>query len=81
VTSTPDILVTDIGMPETDGYQLLEMIHGQTPQPPPAVALTAYATPADKERALRSGFQAHVSKPIALSELVSILAGLLRRAS
>ena len=68
-------------MPDTDGYQLLEMIHDQTPQPPPAVALTAYATPADKERALRSGFQAHVSKPVELPELVSVLAGLLKRAS
>jgi len=81
VTSTPDILVSDIGMPDTDGYQLLALIQGQTSQPPPAVALTAYATPADRERALRSGFQAHVNKPVELPQLVSVLAGLLKRAS
>ena len=80
-SAAPDILVSDIGMTGMDGYQLLERIQSQTPQPPPAVALTAYATLADKERALRSGFQAHLSKPIALSELVSVVAGLLKRAS
>ena len=79
--AAPDILVSDIGMTGMDGYQLLESIQSQTPQPPPAVALTAYATLADKERALRSGFQAHLSKPIALSELVSVVAGLVKRAS
>ena len=74
-----DILVSDIGMPDGDGYQLLAMIRAQAPQPPPAVALTAYATAAEKEHALRSGFQAHISKPIELSKLVSVIAGLVRR--
>ena len=80
VAATPNILISDIGMPDMDGYQLLAMIHAQTPQPPPAIALTAYAGPGDKEYALRSGFKAHMSKPIEPSELVSTVAELLGRA-
>lgn len=80
VTAKPDILVSDIGMPDMNGYQLLAMIQNQTPQPPPAVALTAYATAADKDRALRSGFQAHMSKPVALADLVALVAELVSRA-
>ncbi|PYS13272.1 MAG: hypothetical protein DMG15_11695 [Acidobacteria bacterium] len=79
VSTTPDILVSDIGMPDADGYQLLAMIRAQAPEPPPAVAITAYATAAEKEHALRSGFQAHLSKPVELSKLVSVIAGLVRR--
>ena len=74
-----DLVISDIGMPEADGYQLLAMIRAQAPEPPPAVAITAYATAAEKEHALRSGFQAHLSKPVELSKLVSVIAGLVRR--
>jgi len=81
VTSTPDILISDIGMPEMDGYELLAAIRQQTLHPPPAVALTAYTTPSERDRALGAGFQAHISKPVKLSELVSITARLVGRAS
>jgi PAS domain S-box-containing protein len=78
----PNIVISDIGMPDMDGYELMAAIHAQTPQAPPAIALTAYAGAADKERALQSGFQAHISKPIELNRLISTIAGLLpRRAS
>ena len=80
VTSTPDILISDIGMPEMDGYELLAAIQQQTQHPPPAVALTAYTTPSERDRALGAGFQAHISKPVKLSELVSITARLVGRA-
>jgi PAS domain S-box-containing protein len=71
--SAPDVLVTDIGMPQQDGYQLLQAIRKR--KSPfsriPAVAVTAYARPEDRERALNAGFQAHVSKPIAPRDLVA----------
>lgn len=75
----PDILISDIGMPDADGYHLLAMIQAQCSVPPPALALTAFATAQDKEHALCSGFQAHMSKPIELSELVSRISELVAR--
>jgi len=81
VKAIPNIVISDIGMPDMDGYQLLAMIQAQTSEPPPAIALTAYAGPADRERALRSGFQAHIGKPVELSKLISTVADLLGRAS
>jgi CheY-like chemotaxis protein/two-component sensor histidine kinase len=81
VKATPNIVISDIGMPDMDGYQLLAMIQAQTSEPPPAIALTAYAGPAERERALHSGFQAHIGKPVELSKLVSTVADLVGRAS
>jgi signal transduction histidine kinase/ActR/RegA family two-component response regulator len=68
----PDVLVTDIGMPQQDGYQLVQALRNrESPSSrTPAVAVTAYARPEDRERALSAGFQAHVSKPIAPRDLV-----------
>jgi PAS domain S-box-containing protein len=73
----PDILVSDIGLPNMDGYQLLSKIRSEMPEPVrhiPAIALTAYANVEHKERSKLAGYQAHVSKPVALPDLVSILA-------
>jgi len=63
----PQLLITDISMPDADGYQLLREVRarpdalgGQVP----AVALTAHARPQDRERSLKAGFQAHLGKPI-----------------
>lgn len=68
----PDVLVSDIAMPGSDGYQLLkEMRAEHTSRFVPAVAITAYAKEEDRERALASGFQQYVPKPIELSELIS----------
>lgn len=68
----PDVLVSDIGMPERDGYSLLREIRAL---PPPAgsiaaIALTAYASPEDAERALDAGFWAHIAKPAAPDALI-----------
>lgn len=79
VQGPPNIVISDIGMRDMDGYELLAMIRGKIPEPPPAIALTAYATPADKKRALDYGFQAHISKPVELSQLVSTIADLVGR--
>jgi PAS domain S-box-containing protein len=78
----PDVLISDIGMPEEDGYELITKVRalpvergGKTP----AVALTAYARAEDRLRALRTGYQMHVPKPVELAELVAIVARLAER--
>jgi PAS domain S-box-containing protein len=63
----PDVIVSDIGMPGEDGYELMRRVRSLAPEAgglTPAVALTAYATDADRLKALRAGFQAHVGKPV-----------------
>lgn len=78
----PDVLVSDIAMPDEDGYGLIEKVrsleNGET-QGIPAVAITAYAKDEDRERALSSGFQIYLAKPIELRELVSVVARAARR--
>jgi PAS domain S-box-containing protein len=77
-----DAVVADIGMPGTDGLQLIRNIRQTLPKPTnriPAAALTAYARSEDRVAALASGFQMHLAKPINPSELVSALATLLGR--
>ncbi|HEY1404504.1 MAG TPA: PAS domain S-box protein [Pyrinomonadaceae bacterium] len=78
----PDVLITDIGMPDEDGYSLLARIR-QLPAERggkiPAVALTAYARAEDRVRALRSSFQMHVAKPVEPAELIAIIANLAGR--
>ncbi len=62
-----------------DGYRLLETIRSHAFAPFIAVALTAYASPLDKDKTLQSGFQAHVSKPVELPQLLTTVADLLDR--
>jgi CheY-like chemotaxis protein/anti-sigma regulatory factor (Ser/Thr protein kinase) len=77
----PDLLVSDISMPGEDGYALLRQLRdaGLDGDTLPAVALTAFARPEDRTRALSSGFQAHLGKPIDLESLLLALVGLARR--
>jgi signal transduction histidine kinase/CheY-like chemotaxis protein len=71
------ILITDIGMPGTDGYALLRSVRERfDAQALPAIALTAFARPEDRARALSSGFQAHLSKPVDLQALTDTIAAL-----
>jgi PAS domain S-box-containing protein len=75
----PNILVSDIGMPDIDGYTLLRSIRCLPPEQGgkiPAIAVTAYARPEDSQKALDCGFQRHLSKPIEASELVKAIAEL-----
>ncbi|MCA1568342.1 MAG: PAS domain S-box protein [Acidobacteria bacterium] len=77
-----DVLVTDIGMPEEDGYSLIEkvrMLPAERGGTLPAAALTAYARMEDRVRALRSGFQIHVPKPVDPTELITVVANLAGR--
>jgi len=70
-----DILVSDIGLPDVDGYDLIHRIRGLPAGGAiPAVALTAYARTEDRMRAFRAGYQAHLAKPIEPAELVATIA-------
>lgn len=72
---TPDVLVSDIGMPETDGYELLRQVRkSEKSSRIPAVALTAFARTEDRTRALRAGYIAHVAKPVEPAELLATIA-------
>jgi CheY-like chemotaxis protein len=75
-----NILVSDIGMPDVDGYELIRRIrtlNSSELRNLPAIALTAYARADDRQRALLAGFQMHVSKPVEPRELVAGIASLL----
>ncbi|HLM55495.1 MAG TPA: ATP-binding protein, partial [Pyrinomonadaceae bacterium] len=77
-----DVLVSDIGMPEEDGYTLIKRVRALAAEEGgsiPAVALTAYARAEDRMRALRSGFQIHVPKPVEPAELITVVANLAGR--
>jgi PAS domain S-box-containing protein len=77
----PDVLLSDIGMPDEDGYSLIRRVRALPPDlggATPAVALTAFARAEDRDRALDAGFQLHVTKPVepaALARAVAELAG------
>ncbi|HEU4510953.1 MAG TPA: CHASE domain-containing protein [Pyrinomonadaceae bacterium] len=78
----PDVLVSDIAMPDEDGYGLIEKIRSLErggPDSIPAVAITAYAKEEDRQRALSSGFQIYLAKPVELTELISVVARAARR--
>ena len=78
----PDILVSDIGMPGEDGYELIGKVRALAVERGgriPAIALTAYARMEDRVRALTAGFQVHVPKPIEPIELVAVIASLANR--
>jgi PAS domain S-box-containing protein len=77
---TPDLVVSDIGMPGEDGYALVRAIRALSPERGgrvPAVALTAMARAEDRKQALLAGFKAHVPKPVDIEELLAVLNALL----
>jgi CheY-like chemotaxis protein len=77
-----DVLISDIGMPEEDGYSLIAKVRALDRERGgriPAAALTAYASEEDRIRTLRSGFQIHVPKPVSPNELVAVVANLAAR--
>ncbi len=79
----PDVLVSDIGMPTEDGHALIRKVRARSPEKggrTPAVAVTAYAQAEDARRALASGFQRHMTKPVEPEALVALVASLGGRA-
>jgi signal transduction histidine kinase len=73
----PDVVLSDIGMPDEDGYTLVRRLRSRSRGSRiPAVAITAYASDADRRAAQSAGFQAHVTKPFEPSELARLVAAL-----
>jgi len=80
--AVPDVLISDLGMPEENGLELMRKVRlfptgrgGLVP----AIALTGYATPRDRERALAAGYQLHLAKPVESSDLIAAIISLVGR--
>lgn len=79
--SPPDVLVSDIGMPEEDGYTLIRKLRNLEPEiggQIPAIALTAYVREQDCDRALEFGFQEYVTKPVEATHLINSVTKLIQ---
>jgi CheY-like chemotaxis protein len=77
-----DVLISDIGMPGVDGYELIRQVRKLPPDRGgkiPAIALTAYTRTEDRLQSLRAGYDMHVPKPVELAELVAVAATVVRR--
>jgi PAS domain S-box-containing protein len=81
VGETPDLIVSDIGMPGEDGYGLIRRVRAlqNGKSQIPAIALTAYARTEDRVKAINAGFQLHLSKPVEPVELVAMVNSLVKR--
>ena len=79
----PQVLVSDVGMPDQNGYDLIREVRrrGHHPRDLPAVALTAFAHRDDAREAVLAGFQVHVPKPVDLHDLTAVIASLTGRTS
>jgi signal transduction histidine kinase/CheY-like chemotaxis protein len=78
--SQPNVIISDIGMPEINGYMLMRQVRSLKPDQGgniPAIALTAYAAEIDYQQAIAAGFQRHVPKPVEPEALVKAIASLL----
>jgi CheY-like chemotaxis protein len=74
---SPDVLLSDIGLPNHDGYELIARLRSLPGgRRVPAVALTALARSEDRNRALRAGFQMHIAKPVDFAELITVVQNL-----
>jgi len=78
----PDVIISDIGMPDQDGYELIRKLRALPVEKGgniPAIALTGYASRKDRERALNSGYNQHIAKPIEQADMISAIAALVGR--
>lgn len=80
-TTKPTVLICDVGMPKMDGYQLIRTLRAEESPAKriPALALTAFARAEDRKRSLVAGYQAHLSKPFDVGELILVVADLVGR--
>jgi CheY-like chemotaxis protein len=81
-TTRPTVIVSDIGMPQMDGYQMIRALRASEASRDariPALALTAFARAEDRKRSLSAGYQAHIAKPFDVGELILLVAGLVGR--
>ncbi|SFU58777.1 response regulator [Nitrosospira multiformis] len=80
----PDAIISDISMPQMDGYQFMQAVRNlpaHNGRDTPAIAVTAFSRPQDRARAFNAGFQAHLSKPVSLQVLVDAIAGIINMPS
>jgi CheY-like chemotaxis protein len=80
----PHVLIADLAMPGMDGYALIEQVRALDPDfggQTPAIAVTGYASPLDRLRALQAGYQNHVAKPVEPQELAIVIASLTGRSA
>jgi PAS domain S-box-containing protein len=78
----PDVLISDIGMPDEDGYELIRKVRNLAIEQggaTPAIALTGYASRKDRERALSAGYHKHMAKPVEQAEMIAAIASLVER--
>ena len=83
-TSVPDIIVSDLSMPQVDGFELLRRLREDSPEPLrsiPALALTALASEGIRQRALASGYQSYLVKPYDLDALATLISELVQQRS
>ncbi len=79
LSERPDIIISDIGMPEEDGYSFIRRVRDlsdDVARSTPAIALTAYARSEDRVKAFLAGFQMHLAKPLETAELVTVVSNL-----
>jgi PAS domain S-box-containing protein len=75
----PDVILADVGMPDEDGYAFLAQVRRRVPAHiAPAIAVTAFARPEDRQRALEAGYQRHLAKPLDPAAIVEAVSGLVR---
>ena len=72
------MIISDIGMPEQDGYEFIRAVRNNGDKTP-AIALTAFARAEDRVRSIQAGFQSHLPKPVEPTELLTIVASLAGR--
>jgi len=78
----PDVIMSDIAMPDEDGYSLIGKVRSLPREKggaTPAAALTAYARDEDRKRALDAGYQMHIAKPVSSGQLINVIARLTGR--
>ena len=80
-TKKPAVIISDIGMPDTDGYQLIREVRAWEIRTEriPALALTAFARAEDRKRSLVAGYQAHLAEPFDVGEPILVVADLVGR--
>ncbi|BCL34200.1 hypothetical protein NSMS1_06470 [Nostoc sp. MS1] len=81
INHQPDVLISDIGMSDMDGYMLMQKVRALAPEQGgqiQAIALTAYAREINQKQALKAGFQQHISKPVDADILIAAIANLTR---
>jgi CheY-like chemotaxis protein len=71
----PDAVLLDIGLPGLSGLEVAERLRAELPQPPRLIAVTGFGTDEDRQASARAGFDAHLTKPVVISELTRLLDG------